>query len=71
MPSMTPLQTWALLVLVLAIGLCILWLAHEIKVRTRPPARGARRRKSGVRRSAAHIRAHQPDEPYDHESHGF
>ncbi|MFD4947009.1 hypothetical protein ACFWNT_31905 [Streptomyces sp. NPDC058409] len=63
---MTPLQSWVLLVLVLAIGPCILWLAHEIKVRIRPPARVAPRRKPGVR-----IRAHQPDEPYDHEKHGL
>ncbi|MFC9755210.1 hypothetical protein [Streptomyces sp. NPDC056921] len=68
---MTPLQTWALLVLVLAIGLCILWLAHEIKVRTRSPARGARRRRPGVHKSAVRIRAHQPGEPYDHDEHGL
>ncbi|MFJ5725490.1 hypothetical protein [Streptomyces sp. NPDC093149] len=68
---MTPLQSWALLVLVLVIGPCILWLAYEIKVRTRTPARGAPRQQPGVRKSAVRIRAHQPDEPYDHEKHGL
>ncbi|MFF3127045.1 hypothetical protein ACFVRD_33140 [Streptomyces sp. NPDC057908] len=68
---MTPLQGWALLVLVLAIGPCILWLAHEIKVRTRTPTRVAPHQQPSVRESAVRIRAHQRDEPYDHEKHGL
>ncbi|MCT9105395.1 hypothetical protein [Streptomyces mirabilis] len=71
MYPLTPLQSLALLFIVLAIVACILWIAHEISAQARTPAPAPPRPETDGSKPIVHIAVHRPDEPYDHEKHGL
>ncbi|MFE6939572.1 hypothetical protein [Streptomyces chartreusis] len=71
MYPLTPLQSLALLCIVLAIVACVLWIAREISAQTRTSAPAAQRPETDGSTPIVHIAVHRPDEPYDHEKHGL
>ncbi|WP_329142956.1 hypothetical protein OIU91_04570 [Streptomyces sp. NBC_01456] len=71
MYPLTPLQSLALLFIVLAIFACILWIAREISTQTRTPAPAAQRPETDGSTPIVRIAVHGPNEPYDHEKHGL
>ncbi|MEU0942402.1 hypothetical protein ABZ379_06340 [Streptomyces canus] len=71
MYPLTPLQSLALLCIVLAIVACILWIAHEIRTQTRTSVPAAQCPETDESTPVVHITVHRPNEPYDHEKHGL
>ncbi|MFF8917478.1 hypothetical protein ACF08M_30260 [Streptomyces sp. NPDC015032] len=71
MYPLTPLQSLALLFVVLAIVACILWIVREIRAQTPTPAPAAQRPEADAPKPVARIAVRRPEEPYDHEKHGL
>jgi hypothetical protein len=67
----TPLQSLALLFIVLAIVACILWIIREISTQTPTPALAARHPEADMPTPVVRIEGRQSDEPYDHEKQGL